>query len=235
MIYGKEGNDRIFPNLGNDIVFAGPGDDFIQDTEATQGGQNQDKIFAEDGNDIVFARGGNDFVSGGNGNDFLRDDPNGNGGNDFIIGGSGNDGVIGDDGYDTLIGGSGDDEVFGGRGDDLLLGGSGADRFVFRNEITGNFKELGKDRIVDFRPEDIIELSSSTFTQLTPGALDPNLFTIVNQDSLADKQSALIVYSLGSGSIFYNENGDLDDFGDGGSFAILLGKPTLTSIDFKIT
>ena len=235
LIFGKGGDDRIFPGFGDDIVWGGPGDDFIQDTGGTQGGQNSDVIFGEEGNDVVFAGGGNDLIIGGPGNDFLRDDPSGNGGNDLIIGGAGNDAVIGDDGDDILIGGYGDDSVFGGRGDDLLFGGPGGDRFVFRNELTGNFRELGRDRIVDFKSrDDIFELSSRTFIQLSPGALEPNLFSVVDEDSIADSQAALIVYSLGSGSVFYNENGDLDGFGEGGAFAVLLGKPTLIPANFTI-
>jgi hypothetical protein len=50
-----------------------------------------------------------------------------------------------------------------------------------------------------------------------------------------DTQSASIVYSLSSGGLFYNQNGNATGLGtNGGEFANILGSPTLVSSDFSI-
>jgi Ca2+-binding RTX toxin-like protein len=233
---GLSGDDRIFPGFGDDVVFGGAGDDFIQDTGDSQGNPGQDRIFGEDGNDVVFGGGGSDIISGGSGNDFLRDDPSGNGGNDQINGDDGNDTVVGDDGEDILNGGLGNDTVFGGRDDDVLSGGEGADKFVFRNELTGNFSELGIDEIIDFEAAgDRIELSQGTFNRLTRGQLSASEFAVVNTDLSAEVNNALIVYSSGTGHLFYNENLAELGFGNGGLFADLTNSPQMTAEQFVIT
>ncbi|BAM89150.1 hypothetical protein S58_31520 [Bradyrhizobium oligotrophicum S58] len=69
-------------------------------------------------------------------------------------------GTIGDDilfgtsGADSLDGAGGNDVLIGGLGNDTLTGGNGHDRFVFAESGTSNL-----DRILDFSPDDTIDLS----------------------------------------------------------------------------
>jgi hypothetical protein len=97
---------------------------------------------------------------------------------------------------------------------------------------------FGLDEISDFTStQDKISLSKSTFGEITSGvgAAMGGDFIAVNDDSLVETQSAVIVYSLDSGSLFYNQNGIEVGFGtNGGEFATLLNLPTLVGTDFTI-
>ena len=89
MLYGDEGNDRIY---GSD-----------------EGGE--DPNF----NDAI--RFG-DYIDGGPGNDQIwglggADDITGNSGNDIIDGGANSDRIYGGDGLDTIYGGMGNDLIYG--------------------------------------------------------------------------------------------------------------------------
>jgi len=93
VVFGEEGEDRLFLGRENDVVLAGPG------------------------SDLVFAGLGDDVVAGGAGDDDLR----GGAGDDVVAGNAGNDAIRGGAGDDILIGGSGGDEIFGGLGDDTIV------------------------------------------------------------------------------------------------------------------
>ncbi len=60
-------------------------------------------------------------------------------------------------------------------------------------------------------------------------------FAIVGSDAAAATSSALIVYSSGSGSLFYNQNASLTGFGTGAQFATLTGIPVISASDFVIS
>jgi Ca2+-binding RTX toxin-like protein len=241
IINGDEGNDLIFGDNGNDSIDGGQGNDLLV------GNQDDDTLFGDDGDDFAFGGTGNDSISGGNGIDNLE----GNEGDDTILGGDGNDGLAGQEGDDSLVGGNGNDRLYGWLGNDILIGDAGsdtlygdsgsdlltggadADTFRFGSDfITGAaFSSLGLDTITDFQSGvDKIQLERSAFSAL-PTTLS---FATVADDSLAATRSEIIVYSQGTGSIFYNANGAADGFGDGGSFAQLTGNPSIAATDFDL-
>lgn len=77
----------------------------------------------------------------------------------------------------------------------------------------------------------------STFTALTPQngeRLAVDEFEVVANNAAADNSNALIVYSRGSGNLFYNPNGARRGFGTGGEFAVLEDIPTLTARDILV-
>ncbi|WP_232629594.1 calcium-binding protein [Methylobacterium sp. Leaf118] len=123
----------------------------------------------------------------------------------------------------NLIGNNAANVINGGWGNDVLTGRGGADTFVFANAPgTGNI-----DRITDFATEDTIQLSSSLFTTLAPGPLDPNAFKNVTTGT-ADADDR-ILYKQSTGELFY----DADGSGSGAKvkIAMLDNKAALTFDD----
>jgi hypothetical protein len=60
-------------------------------------------------------------------------------------------------------------------------------------------------------------------------------FAVVSADTLAGAIAAKIVYSTGTRSLFYNQDGVTPGFGSGGQFATFaLNTPTLIAGDFTI-
>jgi RHS repeat-associated protein len=178
------------------------------------------------GNDILAGAAGNDTLNGGDGNDSLAGDD----GNDTLTGGLGND---------TLMGGLGDDTLAGGAGIDLLTGGGGTDRFLFDINAAFNASTMGVDGISDFLVStDKVVLDKTTFTALrstaNSGFSIAGEFASVADNAAAAVSTAYIVYSRGTGSLFYNQNGSASGLGTGGEFANLSGLPTLTAADFII-
>ncbi|OYD88937.1 hypothetical protein CDG77_20985 [Nostoc sp. 'Peltigera membranacea cyanobiont' 213] len=165
----------------------------------------------------------NNTLIGGDGNDQLQ----GLAGNDTLQGGNGND---------ILTGGSGDDLLWGGLGDDILTGGSGKDKYLFQGN--GAFStSLGVDYITEFEGgQDQIMLSKATFNAVTNtvGQAFTN-FAVVTGDELVNASNARIVFSQGSGSLFYNQDGNVLGTGTVFEFA-RLGNPdiTLSSSNFSL-
>ena len=60
-------------------------------------------------------------------------------------------------------------------------------------------------------------------------------FAVVSRDALVASSQALIVYSSGSGNLFYNQNGSDVGLGSGGHFAKLNNAPDLVTESFEIT
>ncbi|WP_414753198.1 putative Ig domain-containing protein [Anabaena sp. CCY 9910] len=235
---GGAGNDRYYIDNSNDVI-----------TEAINGGQDEVfttvDYFLADNVEALTLRGtavegrgnrGNNNIRGNNEDNFLY----GLDGNDNLNGGVGDDVLLGGNGNDTLNGGTGDDWLFGGAGNDRLFGGSGTDTFTFGD--TGNpfsSGDFGIDTIADFAVGiDTIMLDKASFTALTTEvgeSLDVGgEFASVNTDMDAAISSALIVYSIGSGRLFYNQNGNVAGLGSGAHFATLSGRPSLTASDFVI-
>lgn len=162
---------------------------------------------------------------------------NGLEGNDELVGLNGNDSLIGGVGGDTLIGGAGNDTLMGGAGNDTLTGGSGADRFMFNTGAAFTSKDLGVDTITDFEAGDRIVLSKSTFTALRSSAGEgfssETDFAVVSGANPA-RSSAMIVYNLDDGKLFYNPNGTTGGYGNGGTIATLTGNPVLTANSFRL-
>jgi hypothetical protein len=166
-----------------------------------------------------------------------------------VIGGTGSDRLTGNGLANTLFGGNGDDRISGAAGDDkiygqagndLLTGGTGIDGFYYTDALTGVATAtslFGVDTITVFSSsQDKLILSKATFGLTAAiGAAIGTEFSTVNDDSDVETNAAKIVYSLGSGSLFYNQNGVTAGLGtNGGEFANLLGSPTFLGTDISI-
>jgi Ca2+-binding RTX toxin-like protein len=221
-VTGTDFNDSLVGGSGNDTINSGSGNDSIN------GGL---------GNDRLLGQVGNDTLSGGVGNDTLF----GIVGNDFIDGGADNDFIIGGDGSNSLSGGVGNDFIIGDEGNDTLSGGADSDRFIYRHPTSAPFtaSAVGTDLLTDFTSgSDKIVLNKTTFTALTSivgsGFNVGSEFAVVASDALAATANALVVYSSGTGNLFYNQNGAIADLGEGANFATLNGISTLSADDFVI-
>lgn len=157
---------------------------------------------------------------------------------DKIYSSLGNDRLKGRNGDDTLMGGLGDDWLAGGAGNDELTGDVGSDRFSYKTFSRFSATDIGSDRIVDFETgSDRLVLSKTTFSDLASAsgnALASDDFANVADDLAAAASTAKIAYSKSSGSLFYNQNGVADGFGEGDRFATLTGIPALSATDIAI-
>lgn len=238
-IYGLGGDDTIIGGNTLDVLSGGDGNDFIRaqgGLDYIYGGNGNDTAEGGDGIDFIFGESGDDGLFGGNDNDYLY----GGAGFDYLDGGNGDDYLQGDDGDDILMGGSGNDWLLGGAGDDRLRGGFGSDTMYggsgnddFR---PGDFNSSGTlnnnfntDTIADFNPAgDRIDIYG--FYQ---GINSSNDLLIVSDDALAQGATQRLVYSLESGTLFYNRNGAASGFGvTNEKLAILSGAPVLTPNNF---
>jgi Ca2+-binding RTX toxin-like protein len=192
------------------------------------------KLILSANNVIENATGGtaNDRLTG----NVLNNTLNGGDGNDQLQGLGGNDTLNGGNGNDILTGGSGNDLLWGGRGDDILAGDTGNDQYQFRD--TGVFSSvLGVDYISQFEVGlDKILLSKTTFSAIS-NSVGTTLtdFAVVTDDALVDASNARVVFSQSTGSLFYNQNGNL--LGATAVFEFArLGNPdiTLGSSDFTV-
>ena len=148
----------------------------------------------------------------------------------------GNNVITGNSGHNILDGGSGNDTLIGGLGNDTLIGGLGNDQYQFN----GVFNTLGVDTI-NFQAgqislgqnRDKIALSKATFSAIT-NAVGQALtdFAVVGNDTLVGASNARIVYSQGTGSLFYNSNGST--LGGESKFAVL-SDPTITLVSSDFT
>jgi Ca2+-binding RTX toxin-like protein len=139
----------------------------------------------------------------------------------------------------NLTGNSANNNLNGGAGNDTLIGNAGSDRFIYDTNAAFTTAAVGVDLITDFtKGSDKIVLDKTTFTSLTSIAGNgfgvASEFAVVSDDGAASSSNALIVYSSGSGNLFYNQNGTNADFGTGGQFDILSGIPALAADDFVI-
>jgi RHS repeat-associated protein len=170
---------------------------------------------------------GDDTITSGDYNDRLIGDD----GNDTLITNGGNDTLFGGIGNDTLNGGAGDDQLIGSAGNDNLTGGAGIDRFIYNTSAVFKNSAIGIDLITDFtNGSDKLILSKTTFTAVT----NNTDFAIVSSDGAAAISGAAIVYSSGTGNLFYNQNKLDAGFGTGGQFANLTNIPIFTQSDLIV-
>ncbi|XHR85236.1 MAG: beta strand repeat-containing protein [Gloeotrichia echinulata GP01] len=149
-------------------------------------------------------------------------------GNDRITGNTLNNTLIGGDGNDQLQGLGGDDVLWGGNGNDILTGGTGNDTYLFQSN--GVFtSSLGVDYITQFDVGlDNIVLSKTTFNAVTNTVGQAFTdFAVVSDDELVNASNARIVFSQSSGSLFYNQDGNVLGTGTVFEFA-RLGNPDIT-------
>jgi serralysin len=233
VLRGLGGGDRLFGNGGDDTLDGG------SDADIMSGGAGNDRYIVNDqgdsltesaaqGTDIV--ESSVDFTLGTNFEELIL--------TGTAVTGIGNDlsnKITGNASNNILNGGAGADDLIGGNGSDVLTGGDGLDRFTYG--VTGATVETGIDTITDFvRNDDLIVLSRQVFglTSANGTLLASSEFQSVADDTQAANSAARIVFSRGSGSLFYNTDGATAGFGAGGNFARLTGVSNLASTDIFV-
>jgi RHS repeat-associated protein len=231
---GASGNDTLVGSTGNDNLTGGAGNDSIDggigiDHLLESGNFNftlTDTSLTGNGTDVLTSVEAVTLIGGSSSN--LLDASSFTVGDVSLDGGAGND---------TIIGGSGNDLLKGGSGNDSLTGSAGVDQFIYDTNAAFTTSTVGIDQIADFvSGTDKIVLDKTTFTVLGStigsGFNIASEFAVVNSDAAASTSNALIVYSSGTGNLFYNENGVTTGLGSGGQFATLSSIPTLDAHDF---
>ncbi|AVH67929.1 M10 family metallopeptidase C-terminal domain-containing protein [Nostoc sp. 'Peltigera membranacea cyanobiont' N6] len=151
-------------------------------------------------------------------------------------GGTGNDILTGNTLNNTLIGGDGNDTLGGGNGNDTLTGGVGNDKYLFQSNAVFN-TSLGVDYITEFQAgQDQIVLSKTTFNAITNSAGQALTdFAVVTGNQFVNASNARIVFSQSSGSLFYNQDGNVLGTGTVFEFARLGNSDiTLSSSNFSL-
>lgn len=157
--------------------------------------------------------------------------------NNDLMGSSANDQLLGNVANNRIFGMAGNDTLNGGAGSDLLTGGADKDLFLFASNRAFTSSDFGLDQVTDFlRGTDKITLDKTSF-----GNISSSQIGIVSRDSLAATSTKQIVYSQGTGRLFFNANGTSGGLGRGGAFAVIdsdsnasTTAPTLTNSDFQI-
>jgi serralysin len=238
LLQGLSGSDRLFGDAGDDTLDGG------LDGDLMSGGAGSDRYVVDNQGDnlIESVNQGIDVVEASV--DFtLRADFE----NLTLVGtalsGTGNElanQITGNASNNTLNGGAGSDELIGGNGNDTLTGGDGGDRFTYGVTGQSSTPETGTDTITDFvRNTDLIVLSRQSFGLNSPNGtlLSATEFQSVADDTQAAISAARIVFSKGSGSLFYNPNGIAAGFGtaDGnGNLTKLSNVTSLANTDILI-
>ncbi|MEH2285234.1 MAG: M10 family metallopeptidase C-terminal domain-containing protein [Nostoc sp.] len=258
---GGTGNDRLIGNALNNTLIGGGGNDQLQglggnDTYSFQAnsalGTNTIIETTTGGTDTIDLSGTTVAVNVNLGVTTLQtvnsnlklilsannaiENATGGTGNDILTGNTLNNTLIGGGGNDTLQGGNGDDQLLGGVGNDVLIGGVGNDKYLFQSNGVFN-TSLGIDYITQFEAgQDQIVLSKTTFNAVT-NTVGQTLtdFAIVTNDQFVNASRAHIVLSQNSGSLFYNQDGNVLGTGTVFKFATL-GNPNiaLSSSNFSL-
>jgi len=238
VLQGLAGSDRLFGDAGDDTLDGGLEGDIMS------GGLGSDRYIVDNQGDMLTESAGQgidvveasvDFALGENFENLVL--------TGTAISGTGNDlsnQITGNASNNTLNGGIGNDELIGGNGNDILTGGEGSDRFTYG--VTGQSltPETGTDTITDFvRNTDLIVLSRQSFGLSTSSGtlLNATEFQSVTNDTQAATSAVRIVFSKGSGNLFYNPNGATAGFGtaDGnGNLATLTNVTNLANTDILI-
>jgi Ca2+-binding RTX toxin-like protein len=224
-LHGGDGNDTLDGGLGADYLSGGTGSDRVTYINATaavkvhlaNAAVNTGDAAGDTYNSI-------EYLTGSNFNDSLTGTNEAN----RISGSNGNDVINGLAGGDTIFGGSGNDRIYGHLGNDTLEGNAGADTFIFHTALG----DTNIDTISDFNgADDTIELWSSTFTELSPGALAASAF----KDMAVSAKDAndRIIYNSDTGILYYDADGSGTAYGNV-KFAMLTGDPALTAADFFV-
>ena len=248
---GNAGNNILKGNSANNILSGGAGNDTYSFLATTALGTDTITETTTGGTDTINFSGTTVSVNVNLGatssqtvNSNLKliiannaiENATGGTGNDRLTGNTLNNILIGGDGNDQLQGLGGDDSLQGGNGNDILTGGTGDDKYLF--QINGVFSTaLGVDYISEFKAgQDQIVLSKTTFNTIT-NTVGQALtdFAVVSDDQFINASNAHIVFSQSSGSLFYNQDGNVLGTGSVFEFASL-GNPdiTLSSSDLSL-
>jgi Ca2+-binding RTX toxin-like protein len=241
LLKGEAGNDTLQGNLGNDTL---------------DGGLETDLMIGSRGNNVYIVNSASDVIKEGSTVaseiDTVRSSVSyrlsanleqlflenaahinaiGTNQHNLLVGNAGNNLLNGQAGNDTLIGNGGNDILVGSTGNDVLTGGSGNDSFNYFTGADFASSAIAIDQITDFGRvtgnRDTILLSRTTFNVGTS-------FANVTTDKLAATSAARIVFSTGTGNLFYNQNASAAGFGSGGQFAHLNGIAAMVASDFTV-
>ncbi|MBI4783088.1 MAG: hypothetical protein HY785_17465 [Oscillatoriophycideae cyanobacterium NC_groundwater_1537_Pr4_S-0.65um_50_18] len=162
-----------------------------------RGGSKADRLHGQAGDDRIFGAVGNDHLFGDENSDELF----GEKGKDLLEGGLGSDSLHGGLKRDRLVGGDGNDMLAGGNASDVLLGGKGRDRFSL------GLGETGKDRIVDFTKQDLLEIAGmASMTGTSAGkAISRKNFRSGKQAGDSDDY---LIYDRKIGALFFDSDGN---------------------------
>jgi Calx-beta domain/Peptidase M10 serralysin C terminal/RTX calcium-binding nonapeptide repeat (4 copies) len=228
-INGKEGNDTLSGGLGGDV--------YIIDADVDLG---TDRIVEAvgGGTDTIDLRSTSRAVSVNLGLGVAQTIA---AGVQVVLSVGAIENAYGGSGNDAITGNSLGNYLLGNAGNDVLRGDGGADSFSFLGGPLGSstvVQSLGRDTISDLAVgTDKIVLSKAVFAAITgSGVLSTANFAKVANDNLVGTQTAAIVYSQGTGNLFYNQNGAIAGYGaNGGNFAVLANKPiSLSATDFLV-
>jgi Ca2+-binding RTX toxin-like protein len=246
---GNTNNNRITGNSANNILEGLTGNDILN------GGAGIDTLIGGLGNDVYIVNTTTDTITelASQGTDKIQSSVNYSLASlvdienltltgTSVINGIGNirgNRIKGNSANNILNGGAGNDNLTGNAGNDTLTGGTNNDRFNFVSSSAFVDSNFGLDTISDFVVNrDKIVLSKTTFAALTSGIgnsfSQASDFSVVANDSLVAASNAFIVYSSGTGRLFYNQNGSAAGLGTGANFAILSRNPILNSNSFVI-
>ena len=254
---GNTGDNILTGNTANNILAGGNGNDTYSFNATTVLGSDTIQETSTGGVDVIDLTGTTgaatlnlglttiQTVVGTNlrltlaANNVMENIIGGNGA-DRLTGNSLDNSLVGGLGDDNLRGNGGNDSLTGGVGNDILTGDAGTDRFIYSSGRVYSPSDIGLDLIFDFTTgTDKFVLSKTTFNTLQSvvgnGLSQGSDLAVVDDDDLVNAQAAFIVYSSGSGNLFYNQNGIAAGLGIGGAFANLFNQPTtLTAADFIV-
>jgi Ca2+-binding RTX toxin-like protein len=227
ILSGDIGNDTLSGAAGIDTLIGGTGNDtYIVDLTTDILTENADQGTDSVDSNVTHTLGGNIENLTLTGTSAING--TGNTLNNTITGNAANN---------ILSGSTGNDLLTGGAGNDSLTGGAGSDRFIYNTNAAFTTSAVGRDVLADFSSgTDKIVLDKTTFTALTSiagnGFNVASELAVVGNDAAAATASALIVYSSGTGNLFYNQNGVTTGLGSGEQFATLSEIPALSVDDF---
>jgi Ca2+-binding RTX toxin-like protein len=227
VVYGLEGNDRIFTAIGSPQIYGGGGNDFIANNSRTlmyaYGGLGNDTIHGDGTADRLMGEDGSDLLVGGM-FDYNYADVN-----DAIIQFAivtGNDILDGGDGVDGLYGLDGDDVLFGGDGNDTngltviaprdLAGGS----WLIKAGLYGG---LGADYLDGGRGTDYLDGGEGNDT-LVGGEGNDKLYGGGGNDLIWADQGADVAFGgTGNDTIYSGLSNPVIAYGEGGNDTIATG------------
>jgi Ca2+-binding RTX toxin-like protein len=222
VLYGGIGADNLVGGLGNDTYYlSNVAADITNDTIVEDLGAGTDLAYTIF--DATLAANVENLTLSGN----------------TAINGTGNDL------RNLITGNSASNKLTGGGGNDVLVSNAGSDEFVFAGGplVTNVVTLLGTDTLMDFTVgTDKIVLSKTTFSTLTIGGTVTFTTALTDAAALAaaaGPSASQLIYSTGSGRLFYNANGAAAGFDSGLNgnlnFAILSTRPALTANDIIVT
>jgi Ca2+-binding RTX toxin-like protein len=212
-IYGNTGNNSLAGDAGDDSLAGGAGNDtYLFNTDVAQGNDTISEVTSAGVDSIVFSG-----IQAVNIDLSITTAQTVN--SNLVLT------VLN---LENITGGAGNDTIAGNSQNNILNGGSGNDTFVFGSVGMTTLTQLGVDSISDFTVgQDKIQLSKSIFYIPTVGI---NNFMAVADDAAVATATAEIIYSKGTGNLFYNSG-----IAAGVQFAQLSTGLTLSQNDFLVS